>query len=115
MYEDLVKQFETLSDDEKNALLVYKSKLGIAINAMDNDFSKVRRIYNEYKELVDMPQNLFIKMSVFKDIDFSSEEIILDNDIYDFNYVDSANVPLMSHEIVKLKIINATINYNKTY
>ena len=73
VYDDLIKQFEDLSDDDKNILLVYKSKLGVAINSLDNDNEKVLEIYNSYKKLLDNPKNIFMKMTVFKDISFDNE------------------------------------------
>lgn len=73
MYEDLINQFENLSEDDKNTLLVYKSSLGVAINSLDNDNEKVLEIYNRYKKLLDNPKNIFMKMTVFKDIDFDNE------------------------------------------
>ena len=35
VYEELKSKFEELSDDDKNALLIYKSRLGRAINSLD--------------------------------------------------------------------------------
>ena len=73
VYEDLIRQFEDLSDEEKNILLVYKSKLGVAINSLDNNDEKVLEIYNNYKKILDNPKNMFMKMTVFKDISFDNE------------------------------------------
>ena len=35
VYEELKNKFEDLNDDDKNALLIYKSRLGRAINSLD--------------------------------------------------------------------------------
>ena len=35
LYEKLKNKFEDLSDEDKNALLIYKSRLGRAINSLD--------------------------------------------------------------------------------
>lgn len=70
VYEDLKKKFENLSDDNKNALLVYKSRLGRAINSLDIDEKEIIDIYNKYKELLSTPRIclcllLFLRMYHF--------------------------------------------------
>ena len=35
VYEKLKNKFEDLSDEDKNVLLIYKSRLGRAINSLD--------------------------------------------------------------------------------
>ena len=72
VYENLKKKFENLSDDNKNALLVYKSRLGRAINSLDIDEKEIIDIYNKYKELLSNPKNMFMSFTVFKDVSFSS-------------------------------------------
>lgn len=68
MYEYLKEEFEKLSEEEKNALMIYKSRLGLAIN----DMNRIDEIYYFYKDIINDPKNIFLKMSVFKDIDFSN-------------------------------------------
>ena len=68
MYEYLKEEFEKLSEEEKNALMIYKSRLGLAIN----DMNRINKIYYFYKDIINDPKNIFLKMSVFKDIDFSN-------------------------------------------
>lgn len=41
-YEDLIKQYEELTEEEKNILLVYKSRLGRAINSLDNNTLEIK-------------------------------------------------------------------------
>ena len=48
IYEDLIKQYEELSTEDKNALLVYKSRLGRAINSIGNNDSEIEEIYEQY-------------------------------------------------------------------
>ena len=72
VYEDLKKKFENLSDDNKNALSVYKSRLGRAINSLDIDEKEIIDVYNKYKELLSNPKNMFMSFTVFKDVSFSS-------------------------------------------
>ena len=42
IYEDLLKQYEELTEEEKNILLVYKSRLGRAINSLNNNDSEIK-------------------------------------------------------------------------
>lgn len=74
-YEDLVIQYNNLEEEEKNLLLVYKSRLGLVINSLENmPGGYIQDIYTQYKQLLDAPQNLFMKYTVFKDISFDSYE-----------------------------------------
>lgn len=74
IYEDLIKQYEKLSEEEKNALLVYKSRLGRAINSLDNNPLEIKEIYEQYKMLLNDSKNIFMKFTVFKDISFENLE-----------------------------------------
>lgn len=69
--DDLIAQYNELSKEEKNALLIYKSRLGLLINDLDNnpDFNYY---YDRYKHIFSNFANSFIKMSVFYSIDFTS-------------------------------------------
>ena len=79
IYENLLKQYETLTEEEKNTLLVYKSRLGRAINSLDNNDLEIKEIYERYKSLVENPKNIFMKFSVFKDISFKSLEEFIES------------------------------------
>lgn len=70
VYEELKNKFEDLSDEDKNALLIYKSRLGRAINSLDIEEKEVVDIYNKYKRLLSNPAIclcplLFLKMCHF--------------------------------------------------
>ena len=71
IYEDLIEQYKNLDESEAHALLIYKSRLSRAINSLDIDDEEVIESYNTYKEYLENPSNIFMKMTVFKDIDFS--------------------------------------------
>ncbi len=71
IYEDLIEQYKNLDESEAHALLIYKSRLSRAINSLDIDDGEVIEAYNTYKEYLENPSNIFMKMTVFKDIDFS--------------------------------------------
>lgn len=79
IYEDLIKQYEALTEEEKNTLLVYKSRLGRAINSLDNNDLEIKEIYEKYKSLAENPKNIFMKFSVFKDISFKSLEEFIES------------------------------------
>ncbi len=70
IYQQLIKEYNKLSDEEKNALLIYKSRLGRAINSLDNNEEEIANIYEKYNDLLNNPKNIFIKMTIFKDISF---------------------------------------------
>lgn len=71
IYEDLIEQYKNLDESEAHALLIYKSRLSRAINSLDIDDEEVMEAYNTYKEYLENHSNIFMKMTVFKDIDFS--------------------------------------------
>ena len=72
VYEELKNKFEDLSDEDKNVLLIYKSRLGRAINSLDIEEKEVVDVYNKYKRLLSNPANMFMSFTVFKDVSFSS-------------------------------------------
>ena len=86
--EYLKEEFQKLSDEEKTALLIYKSRLGLLLNDLDNN-PNYEEYYNYLIKIFNNPINSFIKTAVFKDIDLTSIEtfknkikeikIILDN------------------------------------
>ena len=73
VYDNLIKQYLNLNDEEKNALLVYKSKLGLLINDLDND-PDFKYYYNYLKEIFNNPLNIFMKLTVYNNINLDSIE-----------------------------------------
>lgn len=71
IYDDLVRQYENLDENDKNTLLVYKSRLSKAINFLDNN-DEVHEIYEYYQRLLNNPENMFIAFTVFNNISFES-------------------------------------------
>ena len=43
--ENLLKEYENLTSEEKNSLLIYKSRLGRAINSLGNDCQEIENVY----------------------------------------------------------------------
>lgn len=77
VYNDLVEQYNKLGEEEKRVLYVYKSRLGRAINALDNDLDEVKDVYENYKVLLNDPKNLFMKLTVFKSVNFDSLDLFI--------------------------------------
>ena len=73
VYEDLINQFSELSYIEKNALLVYKTRLGLLMNDLDNN-PDFLYYYNRYKMIYDNPLNATVKYTVFRFINMESLE-----------------------------------------
>lgn len=95
-YNKLINKYESLADNQKRACLIYKSRLFYLINEIaaipnflnlspDEIFEKLENkqrfleIYNEYKNIIENPKNIFIKLSVMSDLNFSSIQTIIDS------------------------------------
>lgn len=72
IYEDLIKQYEALTEEEKNTLLVYKSRLGRAINSLDNNDLEIKEIYEKYKKII-----LTEDITVYRAFSISNEEKLI--------------------------------------
>lgn len=88
VYNDLIKQYEQLSLEEKNAILIYKSQLYNIINAMsaipnflnmdeeellnqlDRDY--LINIFEKYKKTVFLNKNITTRYTIFFHIDFTN-------------------------------------------
>ncbi len=103
LYENLTWQYEQLSEEEKNALLIYKSRLGRAINALGNNEEEIIEIYNKYKQIVENPKNMFIKLSIFKDVSFK--------DISSFKDSLQKNLKIINQAIQKIYLPESTYVY----
>lgn len=88
-YENLLLQYEKLDDIEKNAILIYKSKLFVIINEIskipsykdlnanqitDKLYNKEEciNIFNSYSKILNDLRNSFIKNTVFSNIRFDN-------------------------------------------
>lgn len=88
IYEDLLKQYEQLTLDEKTAILVYKSQLYNILNAMSSipnfldidesilldmlDKDHLISIFENYKRTVFLNKNITTRYTIFFDIDFTN-------------------------------------------
>ncbi len=71
LYQNLIEQYQKLSVEEQNALLIYKTRLGRAINDLTND-AEVTQIYQEYYQKLSNPKNYFIKNTIFSNFSFAN-------------------------------------------
>lgn len=128
IYEDLIEQYKNLDESEAHALLIYKSRLSRAINSLDIDDEEVMESYNTYKEYLENPSNIFMKMTVFKDIDFSdissfknSLELVKKKiedaslkmrlkDNYDFTEVLSTDAKLNDLDNINIVLLDAEVS-----
>ncbi|MDD6244610.1 MAG: hypothetical protein PUB03_02990 [bacterium] len=77
--ENLLEEYENLTSEEKNSLLIYKSRLGRAINSLDNNYQEIEDIYYKYKKLLSKKENMFMAFTVFKDISFDSIDSFIES------------------------------------
>lgn len=100
LYESLLLQYEKISELEKNAILIYKSKLFVIINSITKipDYEKLTTteiinnlpnkdecltVFNEYSKVLSDLKNTFIKNSIFSNIRFDN----IDNFINDIKII----------------------------
>ncbi len=93
--DSLINQYNNLSLEEKNLLLIYKSHLSYVINNVynlnDDVLKECQDIYEYYKKILDNPVNCFIA-KVFSSINFSSfdtfikDMISITNKLNDLKY-----------------------------
>ena len=89
VYEDLIRQYNLLEDEEKNSIIIYKSGLFFHINTLStiDNFNKLssKQIFDllkdkdtfinkyvDYKNIIDSPNNVFLKYSLFKNVNFDN-------------------------------------------
>ena len=88
VYNDLLRQYEQLSLEEKAAILIYKSQLYNILNAMSSipgfmnmdenellsklDKETLINIFEKYKEIVFMNENITTRYTIFSNIDFTN-------------------------------------------
>src|SRR5574344_1571873 len=70
----LISQYNLLSNEEKNVIIIYKTRLGAIINSLDkinsNEYPPYFiNAYNEYKLTLNNVNNMFLKFSTFYAID----------------------------------------------
>lgn len=89
-YQKLISQYKNLSEEKRNAILLYKSKLSYCINEISSvenfeslepieilnkikNISEFLDIFEENKLVVYDSINIFMRLSIYKDINFENE------------------------------------------
>lgn len=120
--------FENLKDYEKKALIIYKSRIGLAINDINND-KIVNDTYDHYKKIFSNLYNITYKYFPFDIVDFTDidsfrESLYKIKDIINLiePYITSKPLTLYrcintnkSNRISKDNIISTTDNLRQTY
>lgn len=92
IYNYLCKKFENLNEEDKKSLLVYKSALSYHINEIStisnienknaiqifnelNNSNEFEQKFLDYKNILEQPENTFIKYSIFNCVSF--DDILL--------------------------------------
>ena len=76
VYEELIDQFTKLPNRYKNSLLVYKTRLGLLINDLENN-PDFELFYRRYKEIYDNPVNAVLRCVLFNYLDMSSVDTFI--------------------------------------
>ena len=100
IYENLLKQYEELTEEEKNTLLVYKSRLGRAINSLDNNDLEIKEIYE--KSLIKVKEKL----------NEISKKIILTEDITVYRAFSISNEEELM-PLSKANLVSTSLNINE--
>ena len=95
--DNLYEQYEKLSEEEKNSLLIYKTGLGLLLNDLDND-PDYQLYYDKYTKLLSLPVNMLIKMTVFNTIDFTSLDTFKESIHHIKEILDEATSKITTNE-----------------
>ncbi len=129
IYQQLLNNFELLDKSEKEAIILYQSKLFYFINEIsriDNyqsltaeeifknlsDPETFFKSFKEYKNIIDDIKNLFFKISIFKNVSFENIYLFI-NSILDLieKLKSIQNKIILENDITVYRGIN-TNNYN---
>ena len=95
IYEDLIKQYNSLTDDEKRAVVIYKSKLYKIINLITSidgfeffstkeiierlpNLNELRIMVSKFKEILNRPENMIVRFSYFNNINFDDFNLLIE-------------------------------------
>ena len=122
IYDTLLNLYDDLDEEAKKDLIIYKSRLFYFINEISsvsnfNDLasseilSKIKNKekfiykYREYKEVINLPINMFIKKSVFSKIDFTDVSTFIDS-IKEIPINFSNNALILPNDITVYRIVS---------
>lgn len=95
--DNLYEQYEKLTEEEKNSLLIYKTGLGLLLNDLDNE-PDYQFYYDKYTKLLSLPVNMLIKMTVFNTIDFTSLDTFKESIHHIKEILDEATSKITTNE-----------------
>ena len=115
IYEELLLQYEDLNDVEKNAILVYKSKLFVIINSISKivGYDKLSvsqiikelpnkeeciNVFNSYSKTLSDLKNKFIKNTVFSNIRFDTFENLISDLIIIIDVLNTISFKLILND-----------------
>lgn len=101
IYDDLIKQYNSLTDDEKRAVVIYKSKLYKIINLITSidgfeflsvneiverlpNLNGLRVMVSQFKEILNRPENMIVRFCCFNNINFDDFNLLIEylRDVY---------------------------------
>lgn len=101
IYNDLLEQYNRLDDEEKRAIIVYKSKLFRLINLISSipnfeylsseeiierlpDIERLKEEINTFNKILNRPENMIVRLSVFRNINLDDFNLLIEylRDIY---------------------------------
>lgn len=107
MIDDLNIQYNSLSENEKNTLLIYKSRLGLLINDLDNN-PDYNYYYDYLINIFNNPINMLLKTTIFKSIDLTSIDAFKESIINIKNNLDELiNKFIINEDITLYRIISS--------
>ena len=94
IYNDLIEQYNLLDEQERKAIVIYKSKLFRLINLITSiqnfEYLSVNEIIEKlpnvdelkkevlnFKQILDRPENIIVKYSYFKDVNFNDFNLLV--------------------------------------
>lgn len=95
IYNDLLEQYNKLEDDEKRAIVVYKSKLFRLINLISSipnfeylssdeiierlpDIEKLKEDIKTFNNILNRPENLIVRLSIFKNVNLDDFNLLIE-------------------------------------
>ena len=99
--DSLKQQYEQLTDEEKNALILYKTTLGKLMNDLDNN-PDFELYYNKFLKILNNPLNNEIKNKYFSELNFESLDTFINSIINIKKTLDEVTTKLVTDKYMKL-------------
>ena len=122
-YQKLVLQYQNLSEDIRNALLIYKTKISYCINEissienfeiLDSNeiLNKIKnkdmfmQIYNKYKLILSDYKNLFVKHSIFSLVNFENEIDFIQSLKHVYNIINKGEKIVTENDLKLYRLVS---------